>query len=155
MQNNLFFLKIFLMWTIFKVFIEFVKISLLFYVLFFWLRGMWDLSSPTWDWTCTPCTGRWSFNHWTAREVPKIILFIYFYKFIYLIYLFLAALGLRCCTRAFSSCSEWGLLFVTVCGLLTAVASLLRSTGSRQAGFSSCSMRAQQLWLTGSRVWAQ
>ena len=32
------------MWTIFKVFIEFVTILLLFYV-FFWLRSMWDLSS--------------------------------------------------------------------------------------------------------------
>ena len=33
-------------------------------------------------------------------------------------------LGLRCCVRAFSSCSEQGLLFVTVHGLLIAVASL-------------------------------
>ena len=41
-----------------------------------------------------------------------------------LFYLFtLAALGLRCCAWAFSSCDEWGLLFVAVCGLLIAVAS--------------------------------
>ena len=47
-------------------------------------------------------------------------------NFIYLfIYLFLAALGLRCCARAFSSCGERGLLFVVVCGLLIAVASLV------------------------------
>ena len=39
--------------------------------------------------------------------------------------LFLAALGLRCCARAFSSCGEWGLLFVAVHRLLTAVASLV------------------------------
>ena len=32
---------------------------------------------------------------------------------------------------------------------------LLRSTGSRRAGFSSCGSRAQQLWLTGSRAQAQ
>ena len=38
------------------------------------------------------------------------------------IYLFLAVLGLCCCVRAFSSCSEWGLLFVAVRGLLIAVA---------------------------------
>ena len=38
---------------------------------------------------------------------------------------FVAALGLGCCMRAFSSCGEWGLLFVVVCGLLTAVASLV------------------------------
>ena len=41
------------------------------------------------------------------------------------IYLFLAALGLRCCVRAFSSCSECGLLFVAVSGILIAVASLV------------------------------
>ena len=49
-SNNIFFL----MWTIFKVFIEFVTILLLFPVLDFWLWGMWDLSSLTWCQTCTP-----------------------------------------------------------------------------------------------------
>ena len=39
--------------------------------------------------------------------------------------LFLAALGLHCCTRAFSSYSERGLLFAVVRGLLIAVASLV------------------------------
>ena len=34
-------------------------------------------------------------------------------------------LGLRCCTWAFYSCGEWGLLFVAVHGLLIAVASLV------------------------------
>ena len=43
--------------------------------------------------------------------------------FFNLFILFLAALGLRCYARAFSSCSEWGLLFVTVLGLLIVVAS--------------------------------
>ena len=36
---------------------------------------------------------------------------------------FLAALGLRCCARAFSSCGEQGLLFVAVRRLLIGVAS--------------------------------
>ena len=37
----------------------------------------------------------------------------FFNKFIYLfIYLFRAELGLCCCARAFSSCSERGLLFI-------------------------------------------
>ena len=45
------------------------------------------------------------------------------------IYLFLAALGLHCCTQAFSSCSEQGLLFVAVRGLLIAVASLVAEHG--------------------------
>ena len=49
------------------------------------------------------------------------------------------ALGLHCCVQATlcrgawaSHCSGWFLL--------------LQSTGSRSAGFSSCSMWAQQLW---------
>ena len=46
------------MWTILKVFIEFVTSLLLFYVLFLWLPGMWDLSSPTRDQTQTTCIGR-------------------------------------------------------------------------------------------------
>ena len=49
----------------------------------------------------------------------------FFFKINLFIYLFLAVLGLRCCVRAFSSCSERGLLFVAVCRLLIAVASLV------------------------------
>ena len=37
----------------------------------------------------------------------------------------MAALGLRCCTLGFFSCVERGLLFVAVCRLLIAVASLV------------------------------
>ena len=48
------------MWTIFKVFIEFVTLLLLFYIFVFWPRGMWDLSSPSRDRTHTPCIGRWN-----------------------------------------------------------------------------------------------
>ena len=40
-------------------------------------------------------------------------------------YLFLAGLGLRCCTWASSSCKEQRLLFLAVCGLLIVVASLV------------------------------
>ena len=39
--------------------------------------------------------------------------------------LFLVVLGLYCCTWAFSSCGEWGLLFLVVCRLLFAVVSLV------------------------------
>ena len=52
-----------------------------------------------------------------------------FFNLIYLIYLFLAALCLHCCTRVFSSCGERGLLFVAVRGPLTAVASLVAEHG--------------------------
>ena len=37
----------------------------------------------------------------------------------------MAVLGLRFCARAFSSCSKWGPLFITVRGPLTIVASLV------------------------------
>ena len=53
---------------------------------------------------------------------------IFSFKFIYLFYfwlrwVFLAVRGL------FSGCGEQGLLFVAVCGLLTAVASLVAEYG--------------------------
>ena len=57
----------------------------------------------------------------------SIQFFAHFFKFLF--YLFLAALGLHCCTRAFSSCGEQGLLLVAVRGLLMAVASLVAEHG--------------------------
>ena len=56
------------------------------------------------------------------------LLFCLFVCLFVLIY-FLAALGLRCCVQGFSSCGEQGLLFVAVCGLLIAVASLVVEHG--------------------------
>ena len=50
-------------------------------------------------------------------------------RFFFLSFFLLAALGLSCCTGVFSSCGEQGLLFVAVCGLLTAVASLVAEHG--------------------------
>ena len=35
--------------------------------------GMWDLSSPTRDWTQVPCFGRQIINHWTTKEVPGLV----------------------------------------------------------------------------------
>ena len=52
---------------------------------------------------------------------------IHFFDFF--LNLFLAAVGLRYCAWAFSSCGEWGLLFVVVRGLLIAVASLVAEHG--------------------------
>ena len=57
----------------------------------------------------------------------------------------MAALGLRCCAWAFSSCSERGLLFVAVRGLLIAVASLVVEHRLYAHGL-------QQLWNAGSVV---
>ena len=72
----------------------------------------------------------------------------FFFLYIYFIYLFLATLGLCCCTRVFSSCGEWRLLFVVVRGLLIEVASLVAEGRLQARGL-------QQLWLTGSRAQAQ
>ena len=55
--------------------------------------------------------------------------FVVFLKIYLLTYLFLAALGLHCRTRAFSTGGERGLLFVVVRGLLIAVASLVAEHG--------------------------
>ena len=65
--------------------------------------------------------------------------------FINVFILFLAVLGLHCCMRAFSSCSEWELLFVAVRRLLIAVASLAAKHRLQACGI-------QQLWHTGSVV---
>ena len=58
------------MLTIFKDFIEFVTLLLLFYDFFsfFWRRGMWGLRWMTRDRTHTLCIERLSLNHWTRRE---------------------------------------------------------------------------------------
>ena len=53
----------------------------------------------------------------------------FFFNLLTLTYLFLAVLGLRCCVWAFSSCGEWGLLFVVVNRLLIAGASLVAEHG--------------------------
>ena len=44
-------------------------------------------------------------------------------------FFFLAALALRSCMWAFSSCGERGLLFIAVCMLLIVVASLVADHG--------------------------
>ena len=62
----------------------------------------------------------------------------------------------------FSSCGEWGLLFVAVCGLLIAVASLCcgaRALGARASvvaahGLSSCGSRALEHRLSSCGAWA-
>ena len=54
-------------------------------------------------------------------------------------------LGLRFCARAFSSCGEWGPLFIAVCGPLTVVASLVAEHRLQTRRLSSCGSRAQLL----------
>ena len=59
-----------------------------------------------------------------------VCLFLFFKLNLFIfIYLFLAALGLRCCARTFSNCSKQGLPFVAVRRFLIAVASLVAEHG--------------------------
>ena len=62
----------------------------------------------------------------------------------------MAVLGLCCCTRAFSSCSEWGLLFLAVRGLLIAVAFLC--CGAQAVGVQASVVVAHGLSSCGSQA---
>ena len=55
--------------------------------------------------------------------------FLSFFKKFYLFIFIFGWLGLHCCTRTFSSCGVWGLLFIVVRRLLIAVASLVEERG--------------------------
>ena len=113
-----------------------------------------------------PELGVWSLNHCTTREVSlylfliaavlnallKVHLLFFFNLFILLFYLFIyfglcwvfvAARGLSLVVASGGYSSLWCTGF-SFWWLL-----LLRSTGSRLTGFSSCGMWAQQLWCTG------
>ena len=57
----------------------------------------------------------------------------------------MAVLGLRFCARAFSSCGEWGPLFITVRRPLTVAASLVAEHKLQTRRLSSCGSRAQLL----------
>ena len=84
--------------------------------------------------------------------------FLFFLNlFTFHFYLFLAALGLCCCPRTFSSCGERGLLFVPVCGLLIAVASWALGAPASVVvvhGLSTCGSRALEHRLSSCGVWA-
>ena len=68
----------------------------------------------------------------------------------------MAALGLHCCARAFSSCGEQGLLFVAVRGLPLSGAWALgvRASVVAACGLSSCGSRAleHRLSICGARA---
>ena len=68
---NVFFKKdIVLIQTIFKVFMEFVTILLLFYVSVFWLPGM----RQTRESDLHPLHWKESLNHWTPKDVPPSLI---------------------------------------------------------------------------------
>ena len=74
-----------------------------------------------------PCPPHWQADSQPLRHQGSPYFSFLFFKFLKN-FIFLAALGLRCCTRAFSSCGERGLLFIAV-RVLIAVASLVVEHG--------------------------
>ena len=54
----------------------------------------------------------------------------------------MAVVGLRFCTRAFSSCGKWGPLFITVRGPLIIAASLVAEHRLQTHRLSKCGSRA-------------
>ena len=92
-----------------------------------------------------------------------------------LLFLFWAALGLHCCSRAFSSCGEQRLLSscsagtthfdgfscgAQALGAQASVAAALSFSSCDlpalgRVGFSSCGSGAHLVWLMGPRAWAQ
>ena len=72
--------------------------------------------------------------------------------------LILAAMGLRYCARAFSSCGKRGLLFIAVRGLLIVVASLVAEHGLQVRGFQQLQhadsvVAARRLSSCGTRAY--
>ena len=68
----------------------------------------------------------------------------------------MAALGLRCCMQAFSSCSVQGLLFIAVHRLLIVVASRCSAWASVVVarGLRSCGSWALERRLSSCGTWA-
>ena len=75
------------------------------------------------------CTDSGKTSHVTPQKQKHSGFLFFFFNVCLFIYLFLAALGLRCCAWAFSSGSERGLLFVAVRELLIEVTSLVVEHG--------------------------
>ena len=66
----------------------------------------------------------------------------------------MAALGLRCCVWAFSSCGERGYSSLGCAGFSLRWLLLLQSTGSRRAGFSSRGSWDLECRLSSCGAWA-
>ena len=78
----------------------------------------------------------------STRDIHSLVNFLFFLSF----YLFLAVLGLHCCTRVLSSCSEYGPLSSGGVQASHSVASLTAEHRLSGHGLSSCGARAQLPW---------
>ena len=76
-------------------------------------------------------------------SLTPLFFFFFLINLFYFIYLFLAVLGLHFCARAFSSCGEWGPLFIAVRGPLSIAACLVVEHRLQTRRLSSCGSQAQ------------
>ena len=111
------------------------------------------IASTYWEQLCITCLMGIIFNPYRKLQVKCCtITFIYLFilkilkSFFWLCWVFVAACGLFLLVESRSSSLLWCVGF-SLRWLL-----LLLSTGSRHAGFSSCSMQAQQLRHAGPRA---
>ena len=101
--------------------------------------------------------------YWGLLATCHCPLFIYLYKFIYFIYLLLAALGPRCCARAFLQLRQAGATLR--CGARASHCSGLSCRRARALGrwasvvlvrgLSSCGSQALEHRLSSCGAWAQ
>ena len=100
-----------------------------------WVRaGRWGVCSTRWQ------VGNFSaLRHTICCPKPRegLCPFIHLWLLFFKILLFFAVLGLCCCARAWGYSSSW------CAGFSLQWLLLLRSTGSRRTGFSSCGTWAQ------------
>ena len=76
------------------------------------------------------------------KIINKVSNYVFFKFYLFIIYLFLAVLGLRFCARAFSSCGRWGPLLIAVRGPLKIAASLVAEHRLQMRRVSSCGSQA-------------
>ena len=86
---------------------------------------------------------KWPRTVWILLCLVSFFFILFIYLFIHL-FIF-GLLGLRFCVRAFSSCGEWGPLFIAVHGPLTIAASLVAEHRLQTRRLSSCGSWAQLL----------
>ena len=108
-----------------------------------WLRPTWRSYMP-----CKGvCTLLWIHEDYFCISYSLVrkaeLLWLIRYKRFFSLDLFLAALGLRCCARAFSSCGKGGYFSLKCAGLSLQWPLSLQSMGSRCADFSSRGTWAQ------------
>ena len=104
---------------------------------------------PSLEYWTFPINTILTLEHWTSRPCGSFFPFFFFSIYFWLHWVFIAErqLSLAVASGGYSSlrCTGFSLRWLL----------LLRSTGSRRVGFSTCSTWARQLWLAGSRVQAQ